>query len=416
MWLTRHRWQLLKTQVLKRRVPHTVISWRYLLPRQSRAIRLHRYVFLHAWPTLPRPIYALFVIYSLVLWYSYHAWVMIYRSWKQSSQYIFNQYQLTPSQQLLDLIELALLHGIPPQYYRIYRLYERPRSQWLDFIYAHELPHWHHVLSKPISAASRHYLTSKDAFTNLMHGHDIASIPTLHLFESGDPIQKEKLFRSQNYFLKPDNGYQADGCYILDYNAENDAYKLQGTQDFAGQIDILNHLQTQINGRDYLLQPLQKNHPQLAENCHTDRLTTLRLITLMHENEVECLYAQLEVPQADANQKIWAVRIDCQTGITLNYRHPHPTHDDARKETTQDIIDKPVPDWEKAVALCIEAHRLFPDVLSIGWDVALTPNGPILIEGNINWGVTSHQTDLDQPPLVGQYGEYAYRRIFRLQT
>lgn len=50
-----------------------------------------------------------------------------------------------------------------------------------------------------------------------------------------------------------------------------------------------------------------------------------------------------------------------------------------------------LPYWNEVKELVEKAHKQFYHVQSIGWDVAITPNGPILIEGNDNWA-----TDLSQ--------------------
>jgi hypothetical protein len=41
--------------------------------------------------------------------------------------------------------------------------------------------------------------------------------------------------------------------------------------------------------------------------------------------------------------------------------------------------------------LALRAHRVFYDFPSVGWDVAVTPEGPVLIEGNYNWNVVLTQ-------------------------
>ena len=43
-----------------------------------------------------------------------------------------------------------------------------------------------------------------------------------------------------------------------------------------------------------------------------------------------------------------------------------------------------LPDWAEACEMAREAHALFPEFGVIGWDVAFTENGPLLIECNDN--------------------------------
>ena len=56
------------------------------------------------------------------------------------------------------------------------------------------------------------------------------------------------------------------------------------------------------------------------------------------------------------------------------------------------IMGRALPDWDAAAALVRRAHAdAFADYCIIGWDVALTPDGPILIEGNGKPGVLMPQ-------------------------
>ena len=41
-----------------------------------------------------------------------------------------------------------------------------------------------------------------------------------------------------------------------------------------------------------------------------------------------------------------------------------------------------IPYWQEAVAMCLEASRVVPQVRFVAWDVAITPDGPVFIEGN----------------------------------
>ena len=50
-----------------------------------------------------------------------------------------------------------------------------------------------------------------------------------------------------------------------------------------------------------------------------------------------------------------------------------------------------LPYWNEVVDLVTKAHKAIINVQSIGWDVALTPTGPVLIEGNDNWEIANPQ-------------------------
>ena len=51
-----------------------------------------------------------------------------------------------------------------------------------------------------------------------------------------------------------------------------------------------------------------------------------------------------------------------------------------------------IPYFQEAIELVKNAHRTLYNIHSIGWDVAITPKGPILIEGNDNWEIQSLQS------------------------
>lgn len=50
-----------------------------------------------------------------------------------------------------------------------------------------------------------------------------------------------------------------------------------------------------------------------------------------------------------------------------------------------------LPHWEEIIQYVKKAHLLFYGLHSIGWDVAITTDGIMLIEGNDNWDTTSVQ-------------------------
>lgn len=60
---------------------------------------------------------------------------------------------------------------------------------------------------------------------------------------------------------------------------------------------------------------------------------------------------------------------------------------DRHPQTGQPIAGRRLPRWEDVIALGVKAHEQFEGFHSIGWDIAITSDGPLLIEGNHDWGV-----------------------------
>jgi hypothetical protein len=70
------------------------------------------------------------------------------------------------------------------------------------------------------------------------------------------------------------------------------------------------------------------------------------------------------------------------------------------------IAGRMLPDWPAAKGLVRRAHvEAFADYALIGWDVALTPDGPVLIEGNGKPGVLMPQRAARKGLGAGRYGQ-----------
>ena len=70
------------------------------------------------------------------------------------------------------------------------------------------------------------------------------------------------------------------------------------------------------------------------------------------------------------------------------------------------FLGREIPFYREAAGLAMSAHRLFPSLRTVGWDVAVTPDGPVLIEGNHNW-------DMEMLQIVHRKGAAArFREIY----
>ena len=55
------------------------------------------------------------------------------------------------------------------------------------------------------------------------------------------------------------------------------------------------------------------------------------------------------------------------------------------------IVGSTLPFWREAVELSKKAADLLPGISSVGWDVLIRDNGPVLLEGNHDWDVIGEQ-------------------------
>lgn len=122
-------------------------------------------------------------------------------------------------------------------------------------------------------------------------------------------------------------------------------------------------------------------------------LNTVRIITQLNKNdEVDLLGCRLRITINSAVDNLAAgniaAPIDEATGkvtgpgvysdITKQDEYRHPL-------TGTEITGFQVPYWNEAVAMVKAAALANKGNRSIGWDVAITQNGPELIEGNHDW-------------------------------
>jgi len=65
-----------------------------------------------------------------------------------------------------------------------------------------------------------------------------------------------------------------------------------------------------------------------------------------------------------------------------------------RPSTDAEIVGTKVPHWEEACDLVREASLRFLPLRSLGWDVGISPTGPILVEANMWWGPSNGHVGL----------------------
>ena len=137
-----------------------------------------------------------------------------------------------------------------------------------------------------------------------------------------------------------------------------------------------------------VLENVVENHDKLnAVNPYA--LNTMRLSTLIGDDGKPYIFCML--PKFGLEKRIVDVRgmhspIDIDTGIiTQKFHSGNVTTDityDTHPTTGAVLKDFEVPLFKEATEMILEAAMEVPELRYVGWDVAVTNEGPVIIEGN----------------------------------
>jgi hypothetical protein len=310
------------------------------------------------------------------------------------------------SAQFLDMYWLALRHSIPPLEYAFYHFENLARRKEMhEYVYWNDLPALAALTKR--SGADIRDVQDKDRFADICARHSLPHVPTLAVFDRGAQIYPAAPFVPNAPVLWTKalrlKGGAGSAKWIKDGEDYCDMYNRRVRAD---------KLAGEFQKRDCLVQPFVENHPDIASVTNW-ALACLRIVTGIDEDAKTQYVTSLfglshgarETPIATILCRVAAdsghIQFAAMVGGEPVVNHP---------DTGAPIIGIRLPFWRESVDLVRRAHAAaFPRFPFLGWDIALTKEGPILLETNYGWGAIFHQM-LDGPlgrtafsSLVSQY-------------
>lgn len=142
-----------------------------------------------------------------------------------------------------------------------------------------------------------------------------------------------------------------------------------------------------LEAKSVLLEEEIVQHPQM-NTLNASCINTIRMVTLLKNGEAHLMYSLIRVGSGTGvvdnissggmyapvweDGKIAKPAFCDATGL---YYDKHPI-------TGVSFVGFEVPCYEEAVALVKKASFMIPQVQYVGWDVAISEKGPVLVEGN----------------------------------
>jgi hypothetical protein len=149
----------------------------------------------------------------------------------------------------------------------------------------------------------------------------------------------------------------------------------------------------------FIIEERITQHPAMAE-LYPDSVNSLRLITVRKGEDVILFAAEQKIGANGQTRDNWATGgllglvdpVTGKLGREFIYRPDIGGKATRHPQTGVTFEGREVPFFKEAVNMAREFHSFLYGTHSIGWDIAITSEGPMFIEGNDNWEMTACQS------------------------
>jgi hypothetical protein len=325
---------------------------------------------------------------------------------------------MVPIKRVPGALWAAMRHNILPGEYCAYALWQPRRRKGIDnYLYSHEAPRLFKIFNRPLQPDP---IGDKLAFHDMCQAHGFptpavlaAYAPTgkLRNFEFGQPPE-------QDLFVKRRVGTAGLGAERLRWRGDTFESN-RGPRIKPQELDDYLANRAKNETRTLMVQPVLTNHPDLRARKDA-ALATARLVTgRSGKGDIVPIFAFIYfgLPTGITAQHGPVALLDVVSGRLI---WP-PRHRAQLAEAPNDQPDYGpggiivLPDWNAAVQLAKDAHRACANFAFVGWDVALTDNGPSLLEGNGNWTADEYQSLSGEPLGQTKFTEVLESRLLECQ-
>jgi len=176
-------------------------------------------------------------------------------------------------------------------------------------------------------------------------------------------------------------------------------------------------------GPGYLIQEQLQPHPVLRA-AFGSTLPAIRFLALLSPEGATIESAVVKIPSSrNPGDNYWRAgnmlgaldeagvirRVVTGVGAALREISVHP-------ETGAALVGAALPDWERALQLCLYAAAVFPGIRTQSWDIGLTEAGPVVLELNYGGDLNLHQLAHRRGVLTPSYVAHLRRFGCRLKA
>ncbi len=310
---------------------------------------------------------------------------------------------------LMRLLISRVFYGMGPGYYDCRRFEGKRLSRVREYIPLHE----REDLQRSLDAEEeRPLVLDKALLYQHCLEHFIPAVPVLGVFsysrtryEDSVPVVRthaelKVLFSklsSGTYIVKPTCGGHGHGVKAIRVSG-------QGLRDFLDQPITLEQVSAAYVHDNpvwagFIIQRHVTSHPLLKSIMPGPGLGTIRVVTFLGAADaVDIAYAICRLPVGSniidnfsGGVGNWVAPIGIVNGrfgnaVGRTESIPVFTEIACHPQTGVRFKDVVIPEWSRLLELVRTAARSLPHLRTVGWDIAVTPEGPKILEANWDWG------------------------------
>jgi hypothetical protein len=175
--------------------------------------------------------------------------------------------------------------------------------------------------------------------------------------------------------------------------------------------DIWRHCRSYKACEGFIFQPWLEPDPTLLPIMPGRALGTVRLVSvLLRAHQPQIIYASIKLPVGNNSHDNFSggatgnltAGLDVATGRIGPARGPSATRtfrleiQEKHPDTGVTIEGFQIPHWSEVLDLARKGAAAFPELRTIGWDVAISSSGIFLLEGNHHWDPEGAQISLQR--------------------
>lgn len=326
------------------------------------------------------------------------------------------------AEQIREIRQIAPLEESPVRTYLSRRLYENQSRGVENYIPQRFVEHFIYDLNSRFPRRGRPgrwedgrigFAIDKLAFEAVMREAELPTVPVR--FAS---LPDRSWIDGEGNLVSFDHVYSTLSAALGGFFVKKRyGYAGQGT----GTPDSERTLGKVLRRRNLVVQPRFQQHPAM-EALHPGSLNTVRICTFFDETGIEMPCGVVRTGRGgnindNTSSGGIAAPLDVRDGVIFKGAHAYAQFEprmesyETHPDSGQAIKGFHVPHWQSCLDLISRASEFVGPGITLGWDLAIGPDGPFILEINDRWDPVFMLAHFDL--RATRFGEAAWRAMIR---